>query len=339
MNIISQVRLSEIIGGFGQILPIMVVGDLGVDKYTYGTVNRISPEAPVPVLEVKEQWHQLGLAANVTNNLKAIGVQSTLCGVIGEDYNANIFNDLMLENDLDIQGVLQVSGRSTIFKERVTTKTQQICRVDYEMTSVVDSECQQRMLKHIGQFVDQHSALIIEDYGKGLITKELAGALAQKVHESEKIIAVDPSRTTHPMCYQGVDLLKPNWVEAQIMANKLGYHETNLETIAQILIEKLKLKMLTITLGGEGMALVDTRISSKLTIIPTVATEVFDVSGAGDTTISLIVASLVAGATLEEAVWIGNCGAGVVVGKKGTATVTTQELHQYHKQIAGKLNC
>ncbi len=123
------------------------------------------------------------------------------------------------------------------------------------------------------------------------------------------------------------------------MANKLGYHETNLETIAQILIEKLKLKMLTITLGGEGMALVDTRISSKLTIIPTVATEVFDVSGAGDTTISLIVASLVAGATLEEAVWIGNCGAGVVVGKKGTATVTTQELHQYHKQIAGKLNC
>lgn len=331
---LSRVRFQEIINSFEKLKPILVLGDLGVDKYTYGSVNRISPEAPVPVLEVVKEWEKLGLAANVADNLKSLGVLSTLCGVIGEDTNGPALLNLIKDSGLSSDGVVKVANRMTTYKERVVTETQQICRIDYETKEDIDLDCASRLFKHIKSLKDSHGAIIVEDYGKGIVTNELMKMINDEFQDKDYLVAVDPSRTTPPEWYKGAHLLKPNKVEANLMVKSLGYpRENNLEKMAEILIEKLNLKKLIITLGAEGMALMDTDLSSGLKIIPTAASEVFDVSGAGDTAISAIVASLNAGANLEEAAWIGNCASGVVVGKKGTAKVNLKELTEFFENL------
>jgi rfaE bifunctional protein kinase chain/domain len=334
---INEIRFEEILSQFQSLNPVMVVGDVGVDKYTYGEVRRISPEAPVPVLEVSKEWHKLGLAANVTDNLQSLGVASTLCGIIGDDNMGNTFEHLLEEHRLKTWGLVRVSNRSTILKERVITNTQQICRIDYESKENIDEETKSKLLSRTKSLNNNHSALIIEDYGKGLISEDVSQALINNYLEMGKIICVDPSRTTPPLWYKGATLLKPNRVEAMMMVEHLGYKEKDISKIASILVEKLQLKKIIITLSSEGMALLDTEKDGKIRIIPTVANEVFDVSGAGDTAISAITASLIAGASLEEAAWIGNCASGVVVGKKGTALVNQEELKLFYQNLKLKL--
>ena len=336
-DIISVTRFNEITSKFNSIDPIVVVGDVGIDKYTFGEVRRISPEAPVPVLEVTKEWLKLGLAANISHNLRTLGVKSTLCGVVGDDSNANVFDNLLEDEKLNTWGIVRTKSRPTIFKERVTTNTQQICRIDYESSEYIDEETEQKILLRMDEFVKNHQALIIEDYAKGTLTKSLIASLISKFKSNGRLVAVDPGRSTPPLFYKGATLLKPNLSEAKIMVESLGYKEKKLENIAKILIEKLDLQMLVITLGAEGMALIDTKIQSELKIIPTVANEVFDVSGAGDTAISVLTSALLSGATLEEAAWIGNCASGVVVGKKGTATVNLEELNSFFLQLVTKL--
>ncbi len=336
-DIISLTRFNEITSKFNSIDPIVVVGDVGIDKYTFGEVRRISPEAPVPVLEVTKEWLKLGLAANISHNLRTLGVKSTLCGVVGDDSNANVFDNLLEDEKLNTWGIVRTKSRPTIFKERVTTNTQQICRIDYESSEYIDEETEQKILLRMDEFVKNHQALIIEDYAKGTLTKSLIASLISKFKSNGRLVAVDPGRSTPPLFYKGATLLKPNLSEAKIMVESLGYKEKKLENIAKILIEKLDLQMLVITLGAEGMALIDTKIQSELKIIPTVANEVFDVSGAGDTAISVLTSALLSGATLEEAAWIGNCASGVVVGKKGTATVNLEELNSFFLQLVTKL--
>jgi rfaE bifunctional protein kinase chain/domain len=334
---INEKRFEEILSQFQSLSPVMVVGDVGVDKYTYGEVRRISPEAPVPVLEVSKEWHKLGLAANVTDNLQSLGVSSTLCGIIGDDNMGNTFEHLLEEHRLKTWGLVRVANRSTILKERVITNTQQICRIDYESKDNIDEETKIKLLSRTKSLNNNHSALIIEDYGKGLISEDISQALITSYKEMDKIVCVDPSRTTPPLWYKGATLLKPNRVEAMMMVEHLGYKEKDISKIASILVEKLNLKKIIITLSSEGMALLDTEKDGKIHIIPTVANEVFDVSGAGDTAISAITASLIAGASLEEAAWIGNCASGVVVGKKGTALVNQQELKLFYQNLKTKL--
>lgn len=315
----------------------MVVGDVGVDKYTYGEVKRISPEAPVPILEVTKEWQKLGLAANVTDNLQSLGVSSTLCGVIGNDSNGNLFEDLLEEHGLKTWGIVRSLNRNTILKERVTTNIQQICRIDYESKDLIDADALNKLTNRTKDLNKDHSGLIIEDYAKGLFNEDLIQSLIAQYTEMGKLIAVDPSRSTPPIWYKGATLLKPNRQESMLMVESLGYRESNLEKVAQILVEKLKLQKLVITLSGDGMGLLDVKTDGKLHIIPTVANEVFDVSGAGDTAVSAITASLVAGSTLEEAAWIGNCASGVVVGKKGTALVNQIELKTFYNDLKHKL--
>jgi rfaE bifunctional protein kinase chain/domain len=334
---INEKRFEEILSQFHSLSPVMVVGDVGVDKYTYGEVRRISPEAPVPVLEVSKEWHKLGLAANVTDNLQSLGVSSTLCGIIGDDNMGNTFEHLLEEHRLKTWGLVRVANRSTILKERVITNTQQICRIDYESKDNIDEDTKTKLLSRTKSLNNNHSALIIEDYGKGLISEDISQALISNYKEMDKIVCVDPSRTTPPLWYKGATLLKPNRVEAMMMVEHLGYKEKDISKIASILVEKLNLKKIIITLSSEGMALLDTEKDGKIHIIPTVANEVFDVSGAGDTAISAITASLIAGASLEEAAWIGNCASGVVVGKKGTALVNQQELKLFYQNLKTKL--
>lgn len=336
-NLITLKRFTEITGKFSTIEPIVVVGDVGIDKYTFGEVKRISPEAPVPVLEVTKEWLKLGLAANISHNLKTLGVQSTLCGVVGEDNNANVFDTLLEDEKLNTWGIVRTKSRPTIFKERVTTNTQQICRIDYESSEDINEETEKKLIARFDEFAKTHGAVIIEDYAKGSLTKNVIAYLIAKFKEEKKLVAVDPGKSTPPMFYKGANLLKPNLLEAKAMVAGLGYKENNLETMASILVDKLSLDMLVITLGGDGMALLDVKNQPKMKIIPTVANEVFDVSGAGDTAISALTSSLLAGATLEEAAWIGNCASGVVVAKKGTATVDLKELHHFYDQLAKKM--
>lgn len=337
-NIISPERFKEITSKFKNLDPIMVVGDIGIDKYTFGEVKRISPEAPVPVLEVTKEWLKLGLAANISHNLNTLGVKSTLCGVVGDDNNANLFDNLLEDEKLNTWGIVRTKSRPTIFKERVTTNTQQICRIDYESSESIDLDTEQKILVRVDKFIESHKALIIEDYAKGTLTKDLISSLISKFKSVGKLVAVDPGRTTPPLFYKGANLLKPNLSEAKIMVENLGYHEKKLENIAKVLVDKLQLDMLVITLGANGMALLDVKKQPELIIIPTVANEVFDVSGAGDTAISVLTSSLIAGATLEEAAWIGNCASGVVVGKKGTATVNLLELDNFFTQLHKNIN-
>ncbi len=332
--ILTQEKFQSIVSQFNKIKPILVVGDLGIDKYTFGEVRRISPEAPVPVLEVSKEWNKLGLAANVTDNLNSLGVASTLCGVIGDDPRASLVENLLEEKSLKTWGLVRDPSRHTTYKERVTTATQQICRVDYETKDSISDEVSKRISTRIQEFSESHSGVIIEDYGKGLFSETLCQKIIKDYQEKNLMIGVDPSRSTPPLWYKGATLLKPNRLESYMMVEALGYFkERKLETIAEILIDKLQLEKIIITLGADGMAMIDTKIDKKLKIIPTAANEVFDVSGAGDTAIAAIASSLLSGATLEEAAWVGNCAAGVVVRKRGTALCTMEELKDYFQNI------
>ena len=332
--ILTQDKFQSIVDSFSKLSPILVVGDLGIDKYTFGEVRRISPEAPVPVLEVSKEWDKLGLAANVSDNLKSLEVASTLCGVIGEDSRANLVEHLLEERSLNTWGLIRDKSRMTTYKERVTTATQQICRVDYETKDQIDEETLRRIVGRIQDFSQTHSGVIIEDYGKGLFSEALCQRIISIFKEKNLIVAVDPSRSSPPSWYKGATLFKPNKVEAHIIIEAMGYFkERNLETIAQILVDKLQFEKVIITLGADGMAMLDTKGDGKLQIIPTAANEVFDVSGAGDTAIAAITSSLLAGASLEEAAWVGNCAAGVVVKKRGTALCSKAELIEYFQNL------
>jgi D-glycero-beta-D-manno-heptose-7-phosphate kinase len=332
--ILTPEKFEQIVSQFNSLKPILVVGDLGVDKYTFGEVKRISPEAPVPVLEVQKEWNKLGLAANVSDNLKSLEVASTLCGVIGDDSRANLVEHLLEERELKTWGLVRDPSRHTTYKERVTTATQQICRVDYETKDAISDEICRRISTRIQEFSENHSGVIIEDYGKGLFSETLCQKIISDFKTKSLLVAVDPSRSTPPMWYKGATLLKPNKLESHMMVEALGYFkERKLETIAQILVDKLELEKVIITLGADGMAMLDTKIGGELRIIPTAANEVFDVSGAGDTAIAAISSALISGASLEEAAWVGNCAAGVVVRKRGTALCSKEELRDYYGNL------
>lgn len=330
----TRERFQTLMGQLEKLGPILVLGDVGIDKYTYGDVKRISPEAPVPVLEVKREWLKLGLAANISHNLKTMGLDSLLCGVIGNDLNATRFESLLEESGLKIWGVVRSVDRPTIYKERITTDTQQICRVDYEITRHLDSETQSKLIARLDEFSADHSALIIEDYAKGTLNETLIQEGIKRFKAQKKLVCIDPGTSTPPRFYRGATLLKPNLKEARLMAKSLGLESEDVQEIAPFLIKELALEKLAITLGPEGMAIIDTKVSPDVEIIPTMATEVYDVSGAGDTAISLLCSCLAVGASLREAAILANCGSGVVVGKKGTATVNKQELEHFFERFS-----
>lgn len=332
---ITESRLKEIVQKFPYAHPIIVVGDIGIDKYTIGEVKRISPEAPVPIIEVVKEQLKLGLAANVSHNLKTLGMNSTLCGVLGGDSHADIFERLLEDINLTTWGVVRDETRRTTYKERVVTDTQQICRVDYETKRNISEAVENRIMKRIKDFYKDHNSIIIEDYSKGTLTESLIKEIIQSGISNSKFVAVDPGKDTNPRFYENCSLIKPNLSEAKLIVQKLGYQPSSIEDMARIIQSEIKSEIVIITLGPDGMALLD---SKEFRIIPTLAMEVFDVSGAGDTAISAIVASLHLGASLDEAAWIANLASGVVVGKKGTATVNVNELLSFYKRISTKGN-
>ncbi len=301
---------------------ILVIGDVIVDHYILGEVNRISPEAPVPVVEVSGEKLLMGGAANVANNIASLGGNVFISGVIGRDEMGNMLTQKMREKGIQTDGLIIDSGRPTIVKTRVIAHNQQVVRFDREDKSGINRKIQSSLLKQVKARLHEIKAVIISDYCKGIITKSLIKNILQIVGP-EIFVAVDP-KTGHFDYYKGVNLITPNIDEA---SSGSGIHikdETTLVSAGRTLLKKLRCQAVLITRGSKGMTLFEGE--GKVTHIPTFARDVYDVTGAGDTVIATFALYHSAGAKLKDAANFANHAAGVVVGKLGTAVATRQEV-------------
>lgn len=302
-------------------LRILVIGDVMLDRYLIGEVSRISPEAPVPVLAVRDEQTVAGGAANVALNLKSLGAQVEAIGWFGKDDRGEELVKILEKKDIIVDPKFRFSTAPTISKSRLTASNQQICRVDREATT----EQYNPDLSDFGKILfDKASlvdAVIVSDYGKGFITNELLSL----VRKATKFLAVDP-KPSRLLEYSGPDLLTPNRMEALELAGfsretRGGFPE---DQVVENIFNQYSPLMLAVTLGAQGMLLAKSGKVDRR--IPTAAREVFDVSGAGDTVIASLTLALVGGKSFEQAAEFANLAAGVVVGKVGTATVSPQEI-------------
>ncbi|NDG83883.1 MAG: D-glycero-beta-D-manno-heptose-7-phosphate kinase [Proteobacteria bacterium] len=306
---------------------IAVLGDVGVDRYTQGSVERISPEAPVPIVFVQKETLKLGLAANVADNVVALGGRVSVAGVIGKDQESIELERLFKERKIPATGLVVDGSRRTIMKERIVAETQQVLRVDYESTHPLSASIQKKIEKAALKAIAKADALIIEDYAKGLLGEEMIQAVISSARKKKIPVLVDPHLKTPARWYAGSTLLTPNKKEAEALAGVKITDGRSLKEAGRTIIRTTRSESLIITLGKDGMAIFKGANSNPI-LIPTFAREVFDVSGAGDTVISVLALALASGAKLEEAAFISNLAAGVEVSKRGTATVSPQEVIQ-----------
>jgi len=302
---------------------VLVIGDLILDEFLWGEVSRISPEAPVPVVWVKRESFMPGGASNVANNLRSLGAKVRVAGVIGDDERGAILKGELERSGIDTAGILVDESRPTTLKTRVVAHHQQVVRIDREKIEHLGAGLLSKMLKIIEEAVKKADAVIIEDYGKGVITPALLEKVVPLAKKHGKIISVDP-KEEHFKYYKGISVITPNNHEASKAVGFSIKDEAGLEKAGNILLNKLRCKIALITLGENGMAVFQR--SKPMKRIPTAAQEVFDVSGAGDTVIASYTLALASGADPILAAHIANFAAGIVVGKVGIAVVTPQEL-------------
>ncbi len=311
---ITKDRAKEIISRFKDI-NILVVGDLILDKYLWGDVERISPEAPVPVVDVKKETVNLGGACNVAWNISALNGNVHIAGVIGRDENGRVLEFLLKEKNVN-PILIKDPSRPTTEKTRIIAVSQQLMRIDREDKSKISLEILEELIDRIDSVIEDVDAIIVSDYGKGVITKELMDYL----RSMEKPIFVDPKPSNVDL-YHRVTIMTPNKKEAYELA-RLD-RDNPIERVGKFLMEKLQMEQLLITLGAEGMALFT---EDNIVKIPAKARKVYDVTGAGDTVISVLALSKAAGGTWEESASLANYAAGYVVGEIGTAVVSQEKL-------------
>lgn len=314
--------LANIIDKFSR-KKIIVIGDLLLDQFLWGEVSRISPEAPVPVVWVKKEGFMPGGACNVANNLARLGADVSLVGVVGKDEKAEILKDKLREQGICIKGVISDKHRPTILKTRVIAHHQQVVRIDREDLSHISGRLLSRARDYLKENIKSCDGIIIEDYGKGVITPSLLKMAVPLAKRHNKVIAVDP-KEDHFSYYKGVSVVTPNHHEA---GGAVGFSLDSDKALLEAgnrLLKKLKAHVVLITLGEKGMMVFER--GKKPRKIPTVAQEVFDVSGAGDTVIAVYTLSAISGASPIIAARIANCAAGIVVGKIGVAVVEKEEL-------------
>lgn len=304
---------------------ILVLGDLMVDEYIWGSVSRISPEAPVPVVEVRSESLCLGGAANVTSNIRSLGGKVLIAGLTGDDAIAEWLVESLEDLEVPTEGVLVDKTRPTTIKTRVIAGSQQVVRFDRESIEDISPYLADFLVNFVRKNLHQVDALLISDYGKGVITREVLGEVIPLALGAGKVVTVDPKVTHFPL-YRKVTAITPNQYEAAAAAGKSIRSQEELIMVGSRLLKELEVEALLITKGEQGMSLFqgDGRVSH----IPARAKEVYDVTGAGDTVISALTLALTAGATMEEGAHISNYAAGVVVGKVGTATVSLEELRR-----------
>ncbi len=324
---LSQSRIQAITTQMGS-ARILVLGDIMIDRYLYGTVSRISPEAPVPVVDIQRETIALGGAANVAANIAALGETPLLVSVVGADSSAETFRQALANSEIASDMLIVDSSRQTTMKTRVIGESQQIVRADREDRHEIGGEIQGQVLKLVSSKLDSAKALIISDYGKGVLTKSLLKEVIALANSKGIFIAVDP-KETHFMNYSDVSVITPNHHEASFAIGKRILNEEVLLEVGSELMTRLRLKSLLITRGKDGMTLFEADGSSSVhshTNFPTVARRVFDVTGAGDTVIASFVSAVSAGATLKEATIISNCAAGITIGELGAATVSCEAI-------------
>ena len=302
---------------------ILVVGDIMMDRFIWGKVSRISPEAPVPVVLVEKETFLLGGASNVVNNIHSLGGHVSLCGVIGDDETGQRILRELTEKGVDTRGLLVEEGRQTTTKTRIVAHQQQVVRIDREMTDSLNPSIFRALSRFIEGNVKGFDGIILSDYGKGLLTRDLIRAVIRRAGETKKFVMVDP-KLKNFFFYRGATVVTPNTSEASAAAGIPVTDLSSLKRVGNVLLKRLKCRVLVITRGEEGMALFEPDRDPYL--VPTVAQEVYDVTGAGDTVIGAMALSMAAGAGVREAARLANHAAGIVVGKVGTATVTQEEL-------------
>ncbi|HXG66653.1 MAG TPA: D-glycero-beta-D-manno-heptose-7-phosphate kinase [Blastocatellia bacterium] len=302
---------------------IVVLGDMMLDEFIWGRVRRISPEAPVPVVEVERQTLALGGAGNVVSNLVALGARPVPLGVVGDDGDAERLRAAFQAIGASADGLIVDGSRPTTLKTRIIAHNQQVVRADRENRAAIGSEVENRIVEAFRRAAAEAEAVVISDYNKGLLTP---GVLARALDEARRrglIVCLDP-KSRNFAHYQPVTVITPNHQEAAAAAGIEIEDEASLIEAGQRILASVDCRAALVTRGEHGMSLFTQ--GGDVTHIPTVAREVYDVTGAGDTVIATLTLALAAGATLAEAAILANHAAGVVVGKIGTATVTRAEL-------------
>ena len=319
---LTELKVNSLLKSFKN-KKVLILGDLMLDRYFMGQVSRLSPEAPVPIVEIEEEYSRLGGAANVGNNIKALGGIPYLVGIVGEDNIGKELLNIVAGQGLPTEGILSDSSRPTTVKTRVIAHNQHVVRTDREVRNELNSEVANRIKNVISKIISEVDAIIIEDYNKGLITKEIIDFVVNKAKNHDKIISVDP-KFDHFFDYKDVTVFKPNRREAEeVLGIRMNSKEQVVEA-ANSLFDELNCRCLMITLGEQGMAIFNH--DRDVTFVPTRARKVHDVSGAGDTVISTVTLSLSSGATFEEAATLANFAAGSVCGEIGIVPITPESL-------------
>lgn len=322
MKEIRQKRLKQLLEKCGG-KKIGVFGDIMIDRYVWGRVARISPEAPVPVVEITDESARIGGAANVANNIHSLGGEPVLFGVTGDDYSGKELVQMVSEKGFSVSGIHIDKSRPTTVKTRIIAHNQHVVRTDYESKDDISESLENRLIDSFRIKLNDLDALIIQDYNKGVITNSLIGKIIELAKSHNCPVTVDP-KFSNFFEYKGVTLFKPNIVETQ---NALGYSidsDKNIEKAGAELLERLQCEYVLITMGSAGMSLFSKE--GYKGNVKTKAVEIADVSGAGDTVIGTLVMMHAAGGDMVEAASIANHAAGVVVGEVGIVPIMPDKL-------------
>lgn len=325
-------RLQEILRDMGK-NPVMIIGDIMLDHYVFGGVERISPEAPVPVVTVEKERYVLGGAGNVARNIAALHGMPCLMGVRGVDAEGDVLERLCRESGIHIS-LLSDDSRQTTRKTRIVAQQQQVVRVDRESVVELSDALLDSLMERVAAGLRDVRAVVVSDYGKGLVNGRFMTRLSEFVRAlpNPPMVLVDP-KPCNAACYQGVDILTPNAKEAGELA---GFHASGFDGIIRMgkaIFERLHCRHLLITLGAGGMALFESPV--KAYHIPTFAQTVFDVTGAGDTVIATVAQAVSAGAKLLDACTLANYAAGIVVGQVGAATASLEAMGKAMGEMPG----
>ena len=306
---------------------ILVIGDVGVDEYIMGAVKRISPEAPVPVLEVDREDKRLGLAANVAQNVVSLGGDVELLSVIGSDSGAEILQNLLRDSKVSTEGLILDTTRPTTRKTRIMTGQHHLVRIDYEIRNILSEKIENILIEKFSAALSRFDVIVLEDYAKGIFSKALVQKIVALAKAQNKFLMVDPHQTKFADFYKGVDLIKPNYSEAlaltQIQEDDIQDPSQRVLQVGRALQKMTGAKEIVLTQGQSGMTIFS---QDSVTQVPTFAKKVFDVTGAGDTVIAALALGVAAGLPLNESCMIANFAAGVVVGKVGCVPCETADL-------------
>jgi len=306
----------------------LVVGDIMMDRSIFGKVSRISPEAPVPVIIAETEDFNLGGAANVAHNIRSLGGMVSLCGIVGDDENGKKIYKKIVERGIRTQGIFFEQGRQTTVKTRIIAHHphyQQLVRVDRETTDHPKASTLRNLSRFLTEKIEDFDGVVFSDYGKGLLTRKLIQTIVERARQSKKLIMVDP-KVKNFFFFKGATVITPNTNEASEASRIPVTDQSSVEKIGRSLLKRLNCSALVITQGEKGMIIFER--DQRPYRVPTVAKEVYDVTGAGDTVIGTMALALGTGrrVSVKDAASLANYAAGIVVGKVGTAIVSSEEL-------------